>query len=387
MTELPIPAGPQHPSAVPLPAAARRRGGSRLAPRLALLTALIAGCGVVAAPPAFAQAINLSHGGPITVTAQGGIEWRQQSQEVIATGDAKAVRGNVTVTGNELIAHYRKKKAAAGAAVPAQAAATAPGATAASVKTGGADQSGALEGDNEIYLLEARGDVHISTPTDQAVGDHAAYDMDQAVLVLTGHALKLTTPTYVLTARDSLEYWSNQHMAVARGNAVLVTDTGRRIAADVLVAYTDSGTAPGAAGTGQASAQMAANRTPLRPAAAAGASPASDADDPSGKLKRVDAIGHVVIMTATDIVEGQRAVYDPTLRIARIAGAVRITRGQNVLVGDEALVNMKTGVSRLLSRGDTQVKGLIIPNQASVPGASLPGSPMPAAAAPRAAVK
>lgn len=294
--------------------------------------------------PACAQAIDLTHGGPVTVTSQGGIEWRQKTQEVIADQDAKAVRGDVTVTANQLIAHYRKKAGAA-AAAPAQ------GKTA-------ADQPAGLEGNSEIYLLEALGNVHIFTPTDQAWGDHGAYDMDQGVLVLTGHNLKLTTPRYVVTARDSLEYWTNQHMAVARGNAVLVTDTGRRIAADVLVAYTDAGTP---APAGQAGAKTTAA---VKPASAAPAG-AQGTDDVSGKLKRVDAIGHVVIMTATEIVQGDRAVYDPGLGIARIAGGVRITRGQNVLVGDEALVNMKTGIARLLSQGDAQVKGLIIPNQAN----------------------
>ena len=304
---------------------------------------------------AAAQAIDFSHGGPVTVTSQGGIEWRQPSQEVIANQDAKAVRGNVTVTGDQLIAHYRKKAAAPGAA---PAAAPAPAANGAA-----AGASDGLEGNNEIYLLEALGHVHIFTPTDQAWGDHGAYDMDQAVLVLTGHALKLTTPTYVVTAKDSLEYWSNQHMAVARGDAVMVTSTGRRIAADVLVAYTD----PNQPGQGQPAAKSTvAMKTP------AGGS-ASDPNDPSnGKLKRVDAIGHVVVMTATEIVQGDRAVYDPNLDISRIAGDVRITRGQNVLVGDEALVNMKTGISRLLSQGSTQVKGLIVPNQAQMPGDAAP---------------
>ena len=75
-------------------------------------------------------------------------------------------------------------------------------------------------------------------------------------------------------------------------------------------------------------------------------------------------------MTATDIVQGDRAVYDPALGIARIAGHVHITRGQNELVGSEALVNMKTGISRLLSHSRDQVKGLIMPNQASQASAS-----------------
>jgi lipopolysaccharide export system protein LptA len=305
--------------------------------------ALLAGVAALsaAAPSraAFAQAINMTQGGPITVTSQGGIEWRQLQQEVIAQKDAKAVRGNVTVTADQLIAHYRKKAAT-------------PGQPAAPAAASGAPAAGSSDG----------------LATDQAVGDHGAYDMDQGVLVLTGHDLKMTTPTYVVTSRDSLEYWSNQHMAVARGDAVLVTNTGRRIAADVLVAYTNSGPASKTSPAGQpAVAKTAVAANPGHPAAAA------DPVDPSGSLKLVDAIGHVVIMTATDIVQGDRAVYDPTLGIARIAGHVHITRGQNELVGSEALVNMKTGISRLLSQTRDQVKGLIMPNQASqASGAAVP---------------
>ena len=36
---------------------------------------------------------------------------------------------------------------------------------------------------------EAEGNVRIFTPTDQVQGDRAVYDMDKAVLVVTGHAL------------------------------------------------------------------------------------------------------------------------------------------------------------------------------------------------------
>ena len=344
--------------------APRSTRAARLAVRLFALSVAAAPLG---AGMAHAQAIDFSHGGPVTVTSDGGIEWRQLSQEVIATQNAKAVRGNVTVTGDQLTAHYRKKKAAPGTAPTPAPASSGP--------AGSGQATDGLEGDNEIYLLEALGHVHIFTPTDQAWGDHGAYDMDQAVLVLTGHALKMTTPTYVVTAKDSLEYWSNQHMAVARGDAVLVTNTGRRIAADVLVAYTDS--------NGPNNPSQAATKTTVAAKTPAGqGAAASDPNDPaSGKLKRVDAIGHVVIMTATEIVQGERAVYDPNLDISRIAGNVRITRGQNVLVGDEALVNMKTGISRLLSQGSTQVKGLIVPDQAQVPGSPAPGSPTAAPAA------
>jgi lipopolysaccharide export system protein LptA len=181
---------------------------------------------LLAAPlPAGAQQLDLSSGGPVEVTARGGFEWREADQKVIATDDARATRGNVTVLADRLIAYYRKRAGQPGAAAPAPVpAASASGAL------GGADT-----GSNEIYRLEAEGHVRIYTPTDMAQGDHAIYDIDQAVLVMTGHDLKLTTPQQVLTARDTMEYWSQKHMAVGRGKATVLTSDGRRLAGDVLV--------------------------------------------------------------------------------------------------------------------------------------------------------
>jgi lipopolysaccharide export system protein LptA len=284
------------------------------------------------------QQLDMSHGGPIAITATDGMEWRQEQRQVIARGNATAVRQNVTVTADRLIAFYRPK--AGTAAQPAQ---PAPG--------GINDPSDA--GGNEIYRVEAVGKVHIFTPTDNAWGDRAVYDIDQSVLVLTGRNLKLTTPNDVLTARDDLEYWSQKHMAVARGDAVAVTNDGRRMSADTLVAYTTEGSPP-----------PAARATPVAvktPAAAA-------TDDPmaaSGKLQKVEAYGHVTIRTVTDTATGDRAVYVPDTGIARLAGKVRITRGQNQLNGTEAEVNMKTGISRLLAGGEGRVQGLMVPNDAT----------------------
>ncbi|HEY1935649.1 MAG TPA: LptA/OstA family protein [Acetobacteraceae bacterium] len=304
---------------------------------------------------AAAQQIDLSHGGPIAITAVNGIEWRQADHEVIASGDAKAVRGDVTVTADRLIAWYRKKGGAAGqpAATPVQAGMAAD-----------ADNDG-----NEVYRLRAEGNVHIYTPTDQAWGDLATYDIDQAVLVMTGRSLRLTTPTDVLTARDDVEYWSAKHMAVARGDAVVVTKDGRRLAADTLVAYTSA--APATASAGPPATQVAvksvANADPLVS---------------SGKLEKVEAFGHVSVRTVTDTVTGERAVYVPGTGMARVLGKVRITRGQNQLAGAEAVVDLKTGVSHLLAGNTGRVQGLLVPNDEtnkSLVAPSPPAAPKPGA--------
>ena len=310
----------------------------------ALAMLALAGCLLPGAPRA--QPIDLSSGGPVEVTARGQFEWRQDDQEVIATVDCRAVRGTVTVLADRMIAHYRKKgtgpHGATGGAAPGQ-------------STGDA-VSDAENGGNEVYRLDAEGHVRILTPTDEAVGDKAVYDIDQAVLVMTGHALKLTTPQDVLTARDSLEYWSQLHMAVGRGNAVVVTSDGRRLSGDVLVAYTtppEEQPKPGGA-------------TPVaaQPAPAPGKPPADPLLAASGKLRKVEAYGNVEVRTQVDTVRGDRGVYVPETGIARVFGHVRITHDENQINGPAADVNMKTGIAHMISAPGRRVEGLIMPNSA-----------------------
>ena len=299
-----------------------------------------------------AQQLDMSHGGPIKITATEGIDWRQDDHVIIARGDARAVRDNVTVIADTLTAWYRPK--AGVQAAPASA-------------TAGPDTGG-----SEIYKLEALGNVRIFTPTDQVVGDKAVYDIDQAVLVMTGRAMKLTTPTQMVTARDTLEYWSQQHMAVARGDAVAVTNDARRIAADTLVAYT----------TPSDAAPSAAPATPApKPADGAPADPLAA----SGKLQKMEVFGNVSLRTPTDTVTGDRGVYVPDTGMARLLGKVRITRGQNQLNGEEAIVNMKTGVARLVSGKAGRVQGLVIPGDQTsraLSNAPAPGKAPPAKAKP-----
>ena len=146
-------------------------------------------------------------------------------------------------------------------------------------------------------------------------------------------------------------------MAVGRGNAVVLTTDGRRLAGDVLVAYTDPDTPATQAGAPQ----------PVQAAAKPGADPLAAQ---SGKLKRVEAYGNVEVRTAVDTVRGDRGVYLPDTGMARIIGHVRVTHGQNQLNGPAADVNMKTGIAHMISDPDPQlggqhVQGLIMPNDAA----------------------
>lgn len=295
------------------------------------------GIGLFHVSPVLAQNIDLSHGGQITVTALGGFDWDQNNKSVTAYTQAKAVRGNVTVTADRLVALYRKK---AGSDQPKPEENS-------QEKTGDITQKDS--GSNEIYRLNAYGHVHIYTNTDQAWGDKAVYDIDQATLVLTGKNMKLTTPQNLMTAKDAMEYHSQTRMSVGRGDASVTNlKDGRRITADVLVGYSKP--------TDQKD-----------PNAKNKSSNNNDADDMSrsSKLEKVNAFGNVVVRTQTETVRGDRGVYVPDSSIARVVGNVHITRGANQLNGHAAIINMKTGIAHMTEAPGRRVQGLVVPNESN----------------------
>lgn len=286
-----------------------------------------------------AQSIDLSHGGQITVTALGGFDWDQNAKKVTAYNQAKAVRENVTVTADRLIAYYRKK-----AGDTESKSSQNPNSQ---QKSGDITQSDS--GSNEIYRLYAYGHVHIYTNTDQAWGDKAVYDIDQATLVLTGKHMKLTTPQNVMTAKDAMEYHSQTRMSVGRGDATVINiKDGRQINADVLVGYSSP--------DDQKKPEQKNNVTDNKK---------SDDLTKSGKLEKVNAFGNVVVRTQSETVRGDRGVYVPNTGIARIVGNVHITRGQNQLNGHAAIINMHTGIAHMTEMPGQRVQGLVVPNQAN----------------------
>ena len=163
------------------------------------------------------------------------------------------------------------------------------------------------------------------------------YDLDKAVAVVTGSDLRLTTPTDLITARESLEYWESRNIAVARG-AASVSREDRTLRAETLTAT------------------LTPTQTP------------NQNQEGALRVTRVDAFDNVNITTASEFIRGDKGVYDVDRDIAVLEGSVKITRGENQLNGDRAEVNLKTGVSRLISLNKSgqsgRVRGLLIPESA-----------------------
>jgi lipopolysaccharide export system protein LptA len=154
---------------------------------------------------AVAQSLNFGSSDsdqPIEIFADDGIEWQQENLIFLARGNARAVRGEVTVFGDELRAYYREKP----------------------------------DGSTDIWRLDAYGKVRIKTAQETAYGKKAIYQVEKGILVLSGGRVRLVTATDEITADKQIEYWEKQQMAVARGNAYAVREK-KRLRADVLAAY------------------------------------------------------------------------------------------------------------------------------------------------------
>jgi len=234
---------------------------------------------------ALAQNLNFGGGGsdePIEIFADNGIEWQQENLIFLARGNARAVRGDVTVYADELKAYYRERAG----------------------------------GGTDIWRLDADGHVRIKTPTETAFSQKAIYQVDDGILVISGGKVRLVTATDEITADKQIEYWEKKQMAVARGNAYAVRQQ-KRIRADVLAAY-------------------------FRP-------------DKKGdnKVYRVDAFDGVKIVTNKDTALSDRAVYNVESGIATLTGSVKLVRGQNVLKGCSAEVNLNSNISKLFSCPDS----------------------------------
>ncbi len=236
----------------------------------------------------------------IEITADQTLEWYQDKNIYVARGNAKAVRGDTTVTADLLSAHQREKKAG-------------------EVKS--AENKSNQSGDMD--KMTAEGNVVITKPNARITGDHAVDDVDGHAIVVTGNNLRYETDKQVVTARDSLEYYDDKKIAVARGHAIAVKGD-RHVEGDVL--------------TAEFRAQ------------------------PNGvdQMYKMTAIGNVTVITKNDVTRGDKAVYNAAGDVAVITGHVRITRADGTeLTGDVGESDFANNQSRLMNDGSGRVRALL----------------------------
>tara|TARA_B100000470_G_scaffold61999_1_gene46980 strand:+ start:162 stop:1013 length:852 start_codon:yes stop_codon:yes gene_type:complete len=251
---------------------------------------------------AVAGGLDLASGSkdmPIEITADNGIEWEKNKEILIASGNAKASRGGITVLAEVLRAYYRKKT------------------------TGGTD----------LYRLDAAGGVKIFSDTESMEGQTAVLDFEQAILKVDGKKVIYKAGPDTITANQQMEYWERQKMAVARGNAVAI-HKGKTLRADVLKAL------------------LRKNKTGR------------------SEVYIIEAFNNVLIVSDKDRLRSDSAIYKLDSGIATLKGNVSIVREDTILKGDLAEINLKTGISKLLTvdsvgsrKERKRVRGLIYPHR------------------------
>ena len=251
---------------------------------------------------AVAGGLDLASGSkdmPIEITADNGIEWEKNKEILIASGNAKASRGGITVLAEVLRAYYRKKT------------------------TGGTD----------LYRLDAAGGVKIFSDTESMEGQTAVLDFEQAILKVDGKKVIYKAGPDTITANQQMEYWERQKMAVARGNAVAI-HKGKTLRADVLKAL------------------LRKNKTGR------------------SEVYIIEAFNNVLIVSDKDRLRSDSAIYKLDSGIVTLKGNVSIIRENSILNGDLAEINLKTGISKLLTvdsvgsrKERKRVRGLIYPHR------------------------
>lgn len=188
------------------------------------------------------------------------------------------------------------------------------------------------KGGMDIYAVNADGHVKIISQQSKAYGDKAVYSIDKGFAVMTGKNLKLVSDDQTVTARDKFQYWVNAGRLEAIGKAVAVR-AGDRVEGDKLIAV------------------FTQNKNGKR------------------VLKTLEAIGNVVITTETEVLRGERGVYNAATNVAELHENVKITRGPNVLEGTKAQVDLDTNISKIFggAQNGGQVRGVFYPGSEDKP--------------------
>src|SRR3546814_455314 len=158
-------------------------------------------------------------------------------------------------------------------------------------------------------------------------GPTVVYDLDESLFTVTGGESRLETPEETIVAQGGMEFRNSERIATAQGDVVVIRD-GRKLRADRVISHF------------------------------------REESDGSLGIHRIEATGNVLIATAKEVVRADKAIYHPDREVVELDGTVRVTRGRNELSGAHAVLDLRSGVSRLeAGRGESagRARALFVP--------------------------
>ncbi len=183
----------------------------------------------------------------------------------------------------------------------------------------------------DIQKINGEGNVIITSVKEQAFGDDVEYSLKDGLMILHGSPAKIKMPEELILARDKIEYYGNDKKAIAYGNATVIKDKSK-ITADKMTVFFKN-------------------------------NPKSSAFE----LDYLLADGNVFIKTPSETMTGSHGRYDQSNSTSTLTGNVKVLQNGNELEGEKAVINLKTGVSRLLAgsangKKGGKVKGVFTPS-------------------------
>lgn len=146
---------------------------------------------------------------------------------------------------------------------------------------------------------------------------------------------------------NALEIQQAKQVAIFTGQVEAIQGDLRLKADTLKVHYRQKSASPA---TG---AKPPAGRTP----------PPAAQDDSMGAISRIEAIGNVFVSSPTETAQGETGDYDVDKKVVVLVGNVVITRGQSVLRGNRATVDMVSGRSTMEVKPGERVRGLFVPDR------------------------
>ncbi len=105
----------------------------------------------------------------------------------------------------------------------------------------------------------------------------------------------------------------------------------------------------------------------IAPTSATGDAGSAEPARPGGSIRRIEAKGKVIVATKDDqTATSDWANFDVVGQIITIGGNVVLSQGENVLRGDQLVIDLKSGKSRFEVQGDAgrqRIRGLFLPKQ------------------------
>ena len=188
--------------------------------------------------------------------------------------------------------------------------------------------------ETKIDLLKALGNVVIKNKSAKIFGGKiATFDVEKDYFKIIGDNLTLISQKDRLNAKKKIEFWRKENIAIATGNAVANREKKYILRAHRLAWYLEK----------------------------------ESSEKDGFSIKKIVGFKNVEIENDNEIAFSDKALYNNKKEECKLFGNVKIKRGENFLTGDFAIINMKTGVSKLLPRkndslGKTEerVKALIL---------------------------